>query len=271
MASALVPSTPTSQTPPALNSTPTTGSWQHPKIDEIARRQSQATFTDRNLTRILWNGGAFLGTWGLSWTAQQAPWISTLLSSVSDYAAWSLLLLRLYFLVNILLALAPVLRPKDELIDIPLTPTQRKLLGLDPSASPPTPAGAYVTPPRYPQSASPRSASGDRRGSPFSGSPLAGNRSPSFGSMGRNMRTSPNVSPLWQKTISDDIRVATRRSSYGSPSPLAQGSMMGMNISGISMPSTPSPPRGKLPGLGLNNKWLYERSRGSPLSARVLS
>ncbi len=72
MASALVPSTPTSQTPPPLTATPTTGSWQHPKIAEIARRQSQATFTDRNLNWILWNGGALLSTWGLSWTTQQA-------------------------------------------------------------------------------------------------------------------------------------------------------------------------------------------------------
>ena len=71
MASGSIPSTPTARTVPRPVVTPTTGSWEHPKFDEIARRQSQATFTDRNVKRILWNGGALTGTWIVTWATQQ--------------------------------------------------------------------------------------------------------------------------------------------------------------------------------------------------------
>lgn len=51
-----------------LSSTPPTGTWKHPKFDEIARRQNAATFTDQNLRRLLWNAGGFVVLWYLGQT-----------------------------------------------------------------------------------------------------------------------------------------------------------------------------------------------------------
>lgn len=55
-------STPTrAQTPQATISTPSPGSWRHPRADEIARRQKANTFDDSNLRKIVWNGAALAG------------------------------------------------------------------------------------------------------------------------------------------------------------------------------------------------------------------
>src|SRR4051794_27000152 len=55
------------------------------------------------------------------------------------YGSWIYLTLALIPLVNIVRALLPLFRPKDDLSDIPLTPAQRKLLGLAPSSGAATP------------------------------------------------------------------------------------------------------------------------------------
>lgn len=187
--------------------------------------------------------------------------------------------MRLFLAYNILVALSPLVLPRDEITDIPLTPSQRALLGLDPKATPSgTPASGYVTPPRYPQTATPRSARSEPRFSPLSGSPLSGKGSPLQGRSPRNSPFASNASPLLQKALAennDDGRGAVRRHSYGS-SPSSSSSTLGtpskaLDISGISLPSTPTPSRGKGASVGLNNKWLYERSRGSPLGGGVYS
>ena len=66
-------------------------------------------------------------------------------------------MLRFFLALSTFLAIRPLsksLYPGDQITDIPLTPSQRSLLGLDPSplsGSPATAGGAegYVTPPRY--------------------------------------------------------------------------------------------------------------------------
>lgn len=62
---ALVPSsTPISQGARLPDvSTPSPGTWRHPKFDEVAQRQKAALFTDGNLRKIIWNGGALLALW----------------------------------------------------------------------------------------------------------------------------------------------------------------------------------------------------------------
>lgn len=52
------PTTPQSQTLQAAVSTPSPGSWRHPRSDEIARRQKANTFDESNLRKVVWNGGA---------------------------------------------------------------------------------------------------------------------------------------------------------------------------------------------------------------------
>lgn len=175
------------------------------------------------------------------------------MASVSQFSMYPdliLLILRLFFLVNVVAAIYPLFRPKDDLSDIPLTPTQRALLGLDPRSTPPaTPGTQYITPPRY------RLSSGSRAGSPASRntSPLSASGSPA----GRRASFSPTTaSPLFQKAVANGTREGGRRQSIGSSSLSSS-----FRDSGIGrLPASPSPV-GKGGKLGLSNKWLYEKSR----------
>lgn len=282
MASAMVTTTPVRQISAASAVTPPpTGTWQHPRFDEITRRKRRVTFTDRNVNILMWNGGLFLATytvpWGLEFTyavtfnfdfqelylyvvlSDHRPTLFALLKPIAQYAGWPILFLRLFLLLNVALALSPIVLPKDDLVDIPLTPSQRALLGLDPKVTPVgTPASEYSTPPRYPRSATPRTGSSAGRGSPLSGSPRFGRGTPSPRITPGASPFTNNVSPLLQKALEEDGRVATRRHSYGSSS-LRDSVLNGMESSLISLPSTPSPSRGKGSSLALNSKWRYEK------------
>ena len=163
----------------------------------------------------------------------------------------SLLLLQLFLILNILMALYPLFRPKDDLSDIPLTPTQRALLGLDPMATPPaTPGTTYLTPPRYRLSTS-------RKASPVNSSPLSATPTYSERRVSSGTSFSPS-SPLFHKAIPNGGRSTGRRESIGSSSPLARSNSFGESSIG---PSSPSPLAGKRTSFGMSNKWLYERSR----------
>lgn len=65
MASQNLPSTPRpGSTPiPTPDESRTPGKWRHPYLNEIVRRQNAATFGDRNVRRLIWNGAALLATW----------------------------------------------------------------------------------------------------------------------------------------------------------------------------------------------------------------
>ncbi|KIW07145.1 hypothetical protein, variant [Verruconis gallopava] len=145
--------------------------------------------------------------------------------------------LRLLLVFAASRCLQPFWAPVDEMTDIPLTPTQRKLLGLTPSSLPASPGAGYVTPPRYARS-TPRSDSSRAavHGSspvgattPFSGSPLARK------AMEGGRRFSAGSSSLFDES---------RNGSPGSPgaSPFASPSSRGASVS-------------------LNSKWLYQRGK----------
>ena len=195
-----------------------------------------------------------------------SPTTSTIFTSPTLHLLTTpaLLITSLVLLYNLLTAALPLMRPPDNLNDIPLTPTQRALLGLDPNATPPlTPGTTYITPPRYPRSPTPRSLSGTPRSvSGSAGTPGSRKGSPYSGIGATDRGDSPTASPLWQKT-----REVARRGSYGSPSPLG----MSMGMSGVGergvlgrQSGTPSPTSG-MAGRGatvaLNSKWLYEKGR----------
>lgn len=185
-------------------------------------------------------------------SSSQAPRIVTN-SSLRTFTSPMLLILCLILIYNITTALLPLVKTKDDLSDIPLTPTQRALLGLDPNATPPlTPGTQYITPPRYPRSPTPRNISPASRS--ISNTPQSRKGSPSFG-----RESSDSPSPLWQKTIGNG-RDTLRRNSYGSPSPLGPGNN---DRSILGAPNTPSPATGRGPTVGLNNKWLFDKGRAS--------
>jgi nucleoporin POM34 len=166
------------------------------------------------------------------------------------------------FSFNIFAACWPLLRSKDDILDIPLTPAQRKLLGLPPSSAPPTPDAKYSTPPRYARTPTPLSGSPASKGS-YSKSPMAETGSPSGSISGSSF--SPGASPLLQKAMGGAGLVGSRRHSYGSPSPLGPG---GSRMNAIETPGTPSP-AGKGASVGLNNRWLYDKERRNSGSSRI--
>ncbi|KAJ6155749.1 hypothetical protein N7470_006315 [Penicillium chermesinum] len=250
-----LPSTPKA-TPAAAPSagSDTPGKWRHPQLSEVVRRQNAATFGDKDLRKAVWNASAL----GLTRKIEK---LRKLLGSTPLYFEFSLLLLQLFFLSNIFVAFYPLLRRKDDLADIPLTPTQRALLGLDPDTTPPlTPSSSYVTPPRYRASTSRKASPASRSSSPLNSTPSFSDRRVSSGPT-----FSPLTSPLLHKAVAngggrEPGRESGRRQSIGSTSPLARSNSFGESSIG---PSTPSPlsGKGKRTSLGLSNKWLYERSR----------
>ena len=164
----------------------------------------------------------------------------------------------MFFFSQAIYALSPLFRPKDDLSDIPLTPSQRALLGLEPASRPATPGSEYITPPRYARSSTPRSDSSRRSGSPYSGS------QPGMSTVAGGISYSPSASPLFQKTVGRDV---TRRLSYGTPSPLGQSQTLIESSSSLN-PSTSSPSSGRGPSVTLTSRWLYEKGRSSPSSLR---
>ncbi|KAJ5786389.1 uncharacterized protein N7503_011601 [Penicillium pulvis] len=224
------------------------------------------------MRKVIWNGGALLMSWifGHSLKANS----HFIFDHNSVYPEASLLLIQLFFTANILLALYPLFRPTDNLSDIPLTPTQRALLGLDPTATPPlTPGTTYVTPPRYRVSTSRKGSPASQNGSPLSATPTFSERRVSSGTP-----FSPASSPLFHKAVATGGRDTGRRPSFGSSSPLGRSNSFSNSLGnslGTSMgnsfgnsfgesslgPSTPSPLAGKRTSLSVSNKWLYERTR----------
>ncbi|KAJ5664843.1 uncharacterized protein N7477_007291 [Penicillium maclennaniae] len=182
MATLSAPSTPKAAAAarPSSEGSGVPGKWRHPQLNEIVRRQNAATFGDKDVKRLLWNGVALVTTWLFGNTIK--TYARLILDSKPTYHEISLLLLQLFFAFNIFLALCPLYRPKDDFSDIPLTPTQRALLGMDPTATPPaTPGTTYLTPPRYRMSTSRKASPSSRQTSPMNATPTFSERRVSWG------------------------------------------------------------------------------------------
>lgn len=253
--------------------TPSPGRWRHPGFDEISRRQRASTFDDSNVQRIILNAGFIVILWLLRSFLQSSPeTLSFVFSADVQSKIHNALLISISLpFINILVALFPLYKGQDNVPDIPLTPSQRALLGLDPNATPPlNPGTQYITPPRYARSPTPRNSSpasnrsnrSSTGSTPFSGRERS-SESPSFSRLASDSPFSPSASPLWQKQLRSGHN--SRRESLVLPSPLGPGK----NDSRWCLPSTPSPVTGKGQGasVGLNNRWLYQRQRTS--SGRV--
>ncbi|KAI2466526.1 NPCC-domain-containing protein [Annulohypoxylon bovei var. microspora] len=253
---------------PATPVTDSPGTWRHPRLPEIIRRQDATNFSEKNVKRIAINVIAFIlciVAHTMLSRVLSRKWFGYLVWYYSRYAYWAILFMPIF---NIGTNLLPLVRRKDDLSDIPLTPGQRQLLGLPPSQAPPTPGSVYSTPPRYARTPSISGSAGSRRS--FSGSPSSNNGSPTRGSGNGNGNGifsgsgsfsgigSPG-SPLLQKAMN-----GARRSSIGSASPLGVsilGASTGTSFYG-GVPDSPSPATGaKRSTVGLNSKWLYERGR----------
>ena len=281
------PSTPTSQSTAvvtAVVSTPTPGNWTHPRFEEIMRRKQAATFDHENFKKISWNGVALLVLWGDKTLPREmygfptnssddmlipnSPLTLQAISPITLPASGDLIrqLISLVFLWNIFVASMPLWRSVDTIEDIPLTPSQRNLLGLDPNSSTPaTPDTHYITPPRYTYTPSPQTSNSTSR---HSGNANSRRGSSSGRKQMGGSPYSPSASPLWQKAM--EKRDQSRRHSYGSHSPLGPGTPS-KELGLLSQPHTPSPSMGRGASVALNSKWLYERGRASPGSRNIYS
>ena len=179
--------------------------------------------------------------------------------------AWPLLIFHAVLAYNVGCASLPLLRGKDNLLDIDLTASQRSLLGLDPNATPPaTPSTKYVTPPRYQRSSTSRSDSPGSRGSSAGPSPLSRKGSPAM-RQSSDSPFSPTATPLLQRAMGN---TDSRRHSYGFSTSSALGTPG--KESSVLVPNTPSPV-GRGSGVPLSNKWLFQRGRSSSASRSVLT
>ncbi|RMZ92732.1 hypothetical protein DV736_g31, partial [Chaetothyriales sp. CBS 134916] len=153
---------------------PSPGTFRNPYLAEVVRRQSKAAISASNVNAAAINAGViffitvFYNTLqhGLSLALSLMPLSPDSAASIASYALYGLILL---FLANILLSLRSLLpysKPASY-DDIPLTPSQRQLLGLPPSNAPTPQSNSggsanrspFITPPRYSRRLSSSSAS----------------------------------------------------------------------------------------------------------------
>lgn len=241
------------------------GNWQHPRMKEITHRQNATVFTAQNVRTIVYNLASILIIHLMRMVNAEfgPPQLNT--AQAKPYVYWAFIAAQALPLLNIGMACLPLVRSKDDLSDIPLTSAQRQLLGLSPNTAAPTPDSAYSTPPRYSRTPSITSSVGKL--SPTS-SNLSASGSPASGLRFNGSLYSPAASPLLQKALrasSYGPQSPLNASSYGLQSPL-DASTSSFNLStGSSIfsepPPTPSPIGGNKISVGLNNKWLYDRSR----------
>lgn len=281
-------------TPSKAPSTPivtdSPGNWRHPRMEEITRRRATSVFTETNLKTLVYNGLAmFLCFLVSSSTGTPFKQLRRIVHSVvpPQYGSIVALVLNAVFAINIVRAVLPLFRKTDNLVDIPLTPSQRKLLGLEPLRAAATPNAVYTTPPRYARTPSVSgSAASIATATRGTGSPSAGLGS-SFGngndaSLSKSFSGSPiSNSPLFPKARTGSGSGSPfspnsafqngRKSSFGTPSVNSSngGPSMFGDSSMSAMPGTPSPTSGKRLSMGLNNKWLYEKGRRSSSGTRA--
>ncbi|KAI1005146.1 hypothetical protein K3495_g3067 [Podosphaera aphanis] len=216
---------------PPVPLTPQAGTWKHPKLDEIVRRQEASTFSKQNIKNILYN---ILGIMVTHYSARELP--GTFL--YDRYAGYIVSLIQLALMYNIVVAFLPLFRQTDKFTDISLTPAQRKLLGIYPVAVAPTPESEYSTPPRY-----------QRTSTPLSGSPINWGKARLSENETRSPRSIPagsQFSPLGRfdgnQCLNSTPRVVE---APGTPSPKPKGSTL------------------------LNSKWLYDKGRRNSGSSRL--
>lgn len=201
------------------------------------------------------------------------------LRAMHPYPVYSIWLLQFLLLANISVALLPLIRKPDACEDVPLTPQQRKLLGLPPMSRSATPQEKeqYVTPPRFsttPRSSPTTSLRGEASSSPLSGrgTPLdssfrSGSGSPFASPMGQNgLGRTDSGSPISGPAAGLRSGAERRRLSYNGQ----QGTSLGLGAFDSS-PFSATPTKEKRASVGLNNKWLYEKGRASPRASPRLS
>ncbi|KAI5816948.1 nuclear pore complex component-domain-containing protein [Pyronema omphalodes] len=222
---------------PTTPATPT-GTWRHPAMEALSQRRSRETFTDASLAKVTWNGFALVMSFILvafGGTTRLHDKVLLNAPSLLTYGMYLVWFIRLLFLYNIGDMLNKLYNTSTkDYSDIPMTPDQRRLLGLSPgNVRVPAPAQSFEnTPPRYTKSSP--TARSTSAAPPVSSSPVI-NRSSTASTASVAEVQSPMQTPL--KGLSGG------KLGWGSPrTPAAAGA------------SSVTP----------GNRWAYEKSILSP-------
>nr|KAK5433621.1 hypothetical protein LTR18_010571 [Exophiala xenobiotica] len=280
--------TPSKPTAGSSLHTASPGNFRHPQITEILARNSAASLSDRRVKGAVTNAAALLLSFMFSnaFCSTMTPLLRAAgIADARDISSTILTILRLLLSANMIFLLRPAIpyiAKQDQIADIPLTPSQRSLLGLDPSVeASPSPAGSYITPPRYRRSSGSFSG-GSRNGygltstgrrsisANYSSSPMSASR----GTLG--LSPSPAASPLFHKAVNQSSHIpdldfgTTGRSSFGASTGSGVGrsqSLRDRSRRESIEPTSPTPGT-KSPQIvpGLNYKWLYDKGRKLPKS-----
>ncbi|KAF3200866.1 hypothetical protein TWF106_005453 [Orbilia oligospora] len=203
----------------------TPGSWKHPKLDEVLRRQDARSFSDRRVSRALKNVGAL----GTTFVVTHFFYNSRIYSSLPRNDVANVFYLGIYYLIfviriiltynTVFAIIGPLLGP-DPMTDIPLTDDQRSILSL-----PPTPhstiinhageVSQYITPPRY------------NRSSPLPQSPLLARPTTPTQSTTTPGRTFANVSGISNISGFSGVSGVSSIGYSGKPRVTAAGSPIG--------------------------------------------
>ncbi|KAF5102881.1 hypothetical protein D0Z00_000139 [Geotrichum galactomycetum] len=143
-----LPVTPNAALPPKPTTVPT-GNWEHPCLEIIRNR----TFDKKEAVRkVLFNIVAYMVLHKIiSLFLSQYARAESYFGSLESYSVFGenlIFLLRLVFIYNIVWNSYKLLKPADTFEDLPLTASQRKLLGLPESSKAVDPSKA-ITPPKY--------------------------------------------------------------------------------------------------------------------------
>lgn len=226
----------------------------------------------------------------------------TLAGPTASYTAAIIIrVAQILFVINAVLSLRqtiPYISTRDTIEDIPLTPSQRALLGLPASASKPSsaanrpgsplgPSPGYITPPRYHRRLSSNNTTSSNGGSidrrsisaNYAGTPGSGNRqSLGFSPSPTTAQTQPRPtsipyspagdrgSPLFHKAVERQQRRQSQTdfdlSVAGRRSSFGESSGsngLGRSHSVSNRASVASPLTGRAAKKGVNFKWLYDQ------------
>ncbi|KAK3402998.1 nuclear pore complex component-domain-containing protein [Sordaria brevicollis] len=282
--------TPARQVAPAATVKASPGNWRHPRLAEIEKRRSRTVFGEGNVRQIAYNSLALFTIEIVRAILYHYIRVDFLTLSTKNSYSWIYVVLLVVPWFNIVIALLPLFRPVDDLSDIPLTPSQRKLLGLPSIAKAAAPGAPVVsTPPKYSRTPS-------MAGTPASMKTGGGGGSSAATATAAAANTG---TPAGARTLNNNALPYTASPVVGSPlfqkskqvaavnvhSPLGASTMSNRNISFASSisssafgsstsssvfegPATPTPgsskKRSNVSSVALNNKWLFEKGRRSP-------
>jgi nucleoporin POM34 len=257
-----IPSTPVTPIPNTFRkSSPgsvPTGSWEHPSLQEIRGRIISKELV---LKKVVTNVFLLAVSVVLSNIASRLPFCPAIKETYpkgGSYTSYALYLFYLLCLYNIGSGFSVLVKPQEKFEDLPITPSQRKLLGLPQS---PKSAKTSPTPPKYVKSSpqarvSPRASPLSRRlstSSPFARLAPKEPSSPAASSDAVATPTRPSATKPVQPAVAGTSAPGAS-SSFGAPAASALGPAATTTIAQDSSATATTPARQTFTPSG---KYLY--------------